>query len=221
MWRRTRRVITRVFLSLLALAFAGWTYQGIADRRDMASAPPGRMIDVGGHRLHIRCIGSGTPTVLFDSGLGDTSFAWHLVQPEIATFTQACAYDRAGQGYSDAGPSPRTSGTISEEMAELVRLSIDGAVIAVGQSLGGLNVRLLATRHPDRVAGLVLVDASHEDQGFDMPPLARFFPLACRVGILRILGVSVDPTRNYPATSSRTTTCQSLFDELTHIPESA
>src|SRR5262245_36455714 len=110
MWRWCRRIITWLLVLMIAAAAAGWSYQRIAERRDLAAhPPPGRMVDIGTHRLHMWCMGSGAPAVLFDAGLGDTSFSWHLVQPEIATFTQACAYDRAGQGYSDAGPSPRTS----------------------------------------------------------------------------------------------------------------
>lgn len=216
---------------LLVAAAAGWIYQRISDRRDLVrTPPPGQLVDIGTHRLHIWCTGVGSPAVILDSGLGGTSFGWGYVQPEVAKFTQVCSYDRAGQGYSDAGPSPRTTAQIVKEVAELLRRRSIVSVIAVGASIGGLNMRFLASQYPDRVAGLVLVDASHENQGFQMPPYASLIPIAGQVGIMRLLGASLggDPQLEAPAvrdferaTAFRTVRYQSMYEEATHIPESA
>jgi pimeloyl-ACP methyl ester carboxylesterase len=132
------------------------------------------MVDVGGHRLHIYCMGRGRPTVILDAGLGDSSATWDLVQSEVANFTRVCAYDRAGLGWSEPSPEPRTSQNIVSELeALLARLHIAGPYVLVGHSFGGFNQRVFASRHRDQVAGMVLVDSSHPDQ-FDLfPPAAR------------------------------------------------
>jgi pimeloyl-ACP methyl ester carboxylesterase len=179
------------FVSIAALS--GATYQWIATRRDLASAPPpGTFVDVGGYRLHLWCTGAGAPTVILDSGLGGTSAGWGFVQPEVARFTRVCSYDRAGMGYSDPGPSPRTARRLASELATLVdRSGIDKPLVLVGASSGGFNVRVFAADYPDRVAGLVLVDATHEDQPHEIPHIARFAPLLASTGILRLLGFSL------------------------------
>ena len=186
---RVWRVAVRVALVCVVASALGATYEWIQGRRDLAVAPPpGLMIDVGGYRLHLWCFGQGAPTVVFDSGLGGTAFDWYAVLRDVSGFTTACAYDRAGMGYSDAGPSPRTSRRIAGELAELVRLSETRLpVVLVGWSAGGVYVRVYASEHESQVAGLLLVDAAHEDQvaklaaaGFssDLPVWARFVPAA-------------------------------------------
>jgi pimeloyl-ACP methyl ester carboxylesterase len=132
--------------------------------------------------------------------LGGNAFDWGGVQPEIAKFTQVCSYDRAGLGYSDAGPRPRTSQQIVRELATLLdNAGVAGPVVLVGASIGGWNVRLFASQHEHRVAGLVLVDARHEDQGQrlaaagaaeDPPAIARIAPVLAYLGIARALGVA-------------------------------
>ena len=125
----------------------------------MSYPPPGRLVDVGTHRLHIRCAGQGTPAVIFDAALGASSLSWSLVQPAIARVTTACAYDRAGFGWSDAGPVPRTAGRIADELYELLRReAVRGPYLLVGHSFGGLVTRLFASRHPGETAGLVLIE---------------------------------------------------------------
>src|SRR5215467_9928767 len=178
------------------VAALGASYEYIAERGDLAAAPaPGRLIDVGGHRLHLWCFGQGAPTVVFDSGLGGTAFDWYPVLRDVSTFTTACAYDRAGMGYSDPGPSPRTSRRIAGELAELVRRSeMQLPIVLAGWSYGGLFVRAYASEHESEVAALLLVDASHEDQatrfaaaGFPsyVPLGERLAPFAAALGLLR------------------------------------
>jgi len=160
---------------LVLLAAGGLLYQGIASAVDASRYPaPGKLIDVGGYRLHINCTGAGRTTVILDAGLGGSSLDWSRVQPGVATFTRVCSYDRAGYGWSDSGPKPRTSGRIVAELhALLVKAGIPGPYILVGQSFGGLNVRLYAYTYPQEVAGMVLVDASHEDAFVRFPTLQQ------------------------------------------------
>ena len=128
-------------------------------------SPPGIMVELGRHRLHIHCTGEGSPVVIFESGLGGTSLDWSRVQPAVSEFTRACSYDRAGYGWSDPGPRPRHAVRLA---AELDRLLLSAGVpppyVLVGHSFGGLTVRLLAARREQTVAGLVLVDTVHERQ---------------------------------------------------------
>ncbi len=152
-------------LSILLFVFGCFSTAGAAPTDPQEHSAPGTYIWVGNHRLHIHCIGEGSPTVVFDSGLGGTALDWSRVQPEVARFTRACAYDRAGYGWSDPGPWPRNSEKIVCELDKLLGFAgVAPPYILVGHSFGGLNVRLFANLHPERVAGLVLVDSSHEDQ---------------------------------------------------------
>ena len=125
----------------------------------MPTPPPGRLVSVGTHRLHIRCEGDGVPSVIFDAALGGSSLSWTLVQPAVARVTRACSYDRAGFGWSDAGPLPRTAGRIADELHSLLRAaSVPKPYVLVGHSYGGLVMRVYAARHRDEVAGLVLIE---------------------------------------------------------------
>jgi pimeloyl-ACP methyl ester carboxylesterase len=168
---------------LVIAALSGATYQQLATRKELAATPPpGRLVDLGGYRLHLWCTGDGAPAVILDAGLGGTSAGWGFVQPEVARFTRVCSYDRAGMGYSDPGPSPRTARRIARELAELLaRGGIAGPVVLVGESIAGFYVRVFASDHPERATGLVLVDASHEDDAHDVPGMARFVPLLSTV----------------------------------------
>jgi pimeloyl-ACP methyl ester carboxylesterase len=123
-----------------------------------------KMIDIGGFQLCIRCVGQGTPTVIFEAGLGGGLADWITTQDRVAAFTCACAYDRAGVGNSDRSTEPRTSQQMVTELHMLLRNAhIEGPYVLVGHSLGGLNVQLFAMRYPDQVAGLVLIDPSFAD----------------------------------------------------------
>ena len=108
---------------------------------------PGQLVDVGGYKMHIDCTGQGSPTVILESGLGDTYISWHKVQPQIAQFARVCSYDRAGLGYSDSSPRPRTSRIFAEELHTLLHnAGISGPpYILVGHSMGGFDVRLYAS----------------------------------------------------------------------------
>jgi pimeloyl-ACP methyl ester carboxylesterase len=133
--------------------------------RPAAPPPVGRLVDVGGYRLHLACEGEGGPTVVMEAAIGETGLLWSLVQPAVAKVTRACVYDRAGLGWSDPSPRPRTAATMAEELHRLLGAAeVPGPYVLVGHSFGGLLVRLYAARYPQEVAGLVLVDVAHEQQ---------------------------------------------------------
>jgi pimeloyl-ACP methyl ester carboxylesterase len=232
MWRWTMRIFVVLGAFLIVAALSGATYQWLATRNDLAATPPpGRLVDIGGYRLHLWCTGNGAPAVILDTGLGGSSAGWGFVQPDVARFTRVCSYDRAGMGYSDPGPSPRTARRIASELAELLaRSGIGGPVVLVGASIAGFDVRVFASDHPERAAGLVLVDASHEDDAHEVPGMARFVPLLSALGVFRLLGVSFGPpveslapsVRPFArATSFRSAGYQAAADEIVHIRESA
>ena len=145
-------------------AWAVLTIGGVAVAQTAeAPAPPGRLVDLGGYKLHLNCFGKGRPTVVLDAGMGDSSAVWALVQPELSRTTRACTYDRAGTAWSDLGPVPRTMKQEVAELRELLRRANEsGPFILVGHSYAGLLARLYATTFPTEVAGIVLVDSTHE-----------------------------------------------------------
>jgi pimeloyl-ACP methyl ester carboxylesterase len=145
------------------------------EARELRDGPPGELVDVGGRHMHINRTGQGTgPTVVLDAGLAGFSTDWTLVQPEVASFAHVCSYDRAGYGWSDPAPGERASDVIATELHELLhRAGVPGPYLLVGHSFGGYNVRVFADRYPDEVAGLVLVDPSHEAFPDTLPPRAR------------------------------------------------
>lgn len=116
-----------------------------------------------GRSLLLRCAGSGPATALFDAGGSDWSLVWTGVQQQLARSVQACAYDRAGLGQSDAAPGPRTPSAIASDLHALIgKAGFNRPVVLVGHSLGGFNVKLTAALYPNDVAGLVLLDPSED-----------------------------------------------------------
>lgn len=172
------------------------TIASAVDRRRFP--PPGRMVDVGGYRLHINCQGTnvdGGPTVVAEAGAYGNSLTWGRIQPELARYGQVCVYDRAGLGWSDRGPGPRTGRRIASELHTLLqKADVKGPFVLVGHSLGGLYVRLYASQYPEDVAGVVLVDSVHEDQYLDTQKNSRrimqlkLFWLGADLGWFRLMG---------------------------------
>ncbi|MDE0102931.1 MAG: alpha/beta hydrolase [Bryobacterales bacterium] len=153
-------------------------------------AAPGMKIDVGGHRLHLRCQGSGTPTVVFEAGLPGSSLAWASVSGEVASFTTTCSYDRAGYAWSEPSPAARSAGNIVRELHLLLRNSgIAAPFVLVGHSFGGLLMQLYASQYPDDVAGMVLVDSSHSGLAHQSIDLDRIATIGRTVGILAPTGI--------------------------------
>ena len=167
-----RRVVRLLIVVIVLAVAAGVLYENISETRDRRFHPMlGQRVDVGGYKMHIHCVGQGSPTVILDSGLGDSYFSWHKVQPQIAKFTRVCSYDRAGMGYSDSSPRARTSEVIAEELHRLLQsAAVAPPYILVAHSMGGFDVRLFASLYRKDIAGMVLVDASHPEQQKRFPP---------------------------------------------------
>ena len=158
---------------------------------------PGRLVVVNGRRMHLVCSGRGEPPVILEGPQTGISALWAPVQKGIAAFAEVCSYDRAGFGFSDPGPLPRTSAEIATELhALLTSATVKPPYILVGASAGGFPVRVYAGRYSDDVAGVVLVDSSHPDvaREFHLPenPTAQynkweaFFPLGHALGIMKL-----------------------------------
>jgi pimeloyl-ACP methyl ester carboxylesterase len=196
------RVLAIVLAALLALAAGGSLWEWLAERHDHAAyPPPGRLVDAGGHRLHLRIEGPDEPgpTVILECGIGGaTSNNWGWIEPEVARFARVVAYDRAGLGWSDPGPLPRDGRRIVAELHRaLANAGLRGPYVFVGHSYGGLLARIFTDAYPEEVVGLVLAEPSHPAL-FERAPAFRravrgialavqLAPLAARLGILRLL----------------------------------
>jgi pimeloyl-ACP methyl ester carboxylesterase len=228
-----RRILLAIILLILAVAVCGFLYENVSEARDQRFNPmSGQRVDVGGFKMHIDCMGQGSPAVIFDSGLGDTFLSWRKVQPEIAKLTRACTYDRAGLGYSDASPQPRTSKVIAEELHTLLHAAgVAGPYVLVGHSMGGYDVRLFASLYRSEVAGMVLVDASHPDQENRFPRElkdmdrswlreAEFLEYTTPFGLPRLFGFCEDNPVERAAECNFHTAREGIA-ELKAFPESA
>jgi pimeloyl-ACP methyl ester carboxylesterase len=161
---QTAIMILVVLLGALALpVVAGAVYQAIETRRDRwRFPPPGRLVQVNEGRMHIHVTGEGTPTVVFESGMGASCLSWTLLQPQVAQFARAVSYDRAGHGWSDPVPEPRTARQIAQELHTLLDAAgIPGPYVLVGHSFGGYVNRAFAHLYCNEVVGMVLVDSLH------------------------------------------------------------
>lgn len=213
MSRRNRIVLKSLALLIATALVAGIVYEQLGRRRDRARFPQiGRSVDIGGRTLNIFCSGAGTPPVIFESGGPGPGAEWEVFQPEAAKFTQACWYDRAGEGWSDPGPFPRTSNAIAKDLHELLkRAGVLPPYVLVGASFGGLNSRVYGGLYPSEVAGMVLIDSAHEDElqrapkfflGRTAPrflwhPLQLAFKVAGFVGLLRLMQSSPSQNKNF------------------------
>jgi len=209
-WKRwIRRLLLAGTVLLCVAVLTGATWEFVCERRDARRFPQeGRSVEVGSFRLNIHCTGTGGPAVILDSGMGVPGMGWDLVQPDVQKFTRVCSYDRAGYGWSDPGPLPRTSRRIAKELHTLLQnAGIPPPYILVGHSFGGFNVRVYCGLYPNEVAGTVLVDSSNEDQSALVPAstaaadkrkirlLLRVYPVLLRLGVARwYLTRDADPT---------------------------
>jgi pimeloyl-ACP methyl ester carboxylesterase len=196
--RGTGKALLWLVVALLVLAVVGAIYQAIATELDeRAYPPPGKLVDVGTHSLHINCIGQGSPTVILEAANLGMSAHWVRVQQQLAQTTRVCAYDRAGLGWSEPGPEPRDARQISSELHTLLKdADTEGPYVLVGHSYGGLYARMYAARYSEEVAGVVLVDSSHPEQFTRSPEgramyeqnrrLGAILPLLTRIGVIRL-----------------------------------
>jgi pimeloyl-ACP methyl ester carboxylesterase len=235
------KIVACLLVSVLGLMLLGAIYESGAESADVrAYPPPGQMVDVGGYRLHINCIGTGSPTVVIDAGWGDWSAMWSWVQPEVAKTTRVCTYDRAGMGYSEAGPLPRNAKQFAKELHTLLhQANIPGPYVLVGHSLGGLPVRVFAHDYAAEVAGVVLIDSmspaqfsqsptgtkpqtTSQSSGFSIPVVLA------RIGLVRLFAgplgfkppLPPEVQKAFTAFSVTPRSIQTWVDEGAGMPES-
>lgn len=195
-----------IFVVLLMLILLGGVYEPLAEAADArANPPPGQMVDVGGYRLHIQCSGTGSPTVVIESGWGESSATWGWVQPEVARTTRVCTYDRAGMGWSESSPYPRTARQFAKELHTLLEKANEpGPYVLVAHSLGGYTVRVYAHDYPEEVSGLVLIDVQDLPASDAVltpapkPGRTSLVALLARVGLVRLLAGPLGAIQNLP-----------------------
>jgi pimeloyl-ACP methyl ester carboxylesterase len=189
--RRDLRSRTRVWLvypicAALFLSALGGAYETYRETADRTSYPmPGQLVDVGGHKLHISCVGNGSPTVVLEPGLGEPSTAMALIAPEVATTTRVCVYDRAGRGWSESAAAPQDGTQVATDLHTLLdRAGEHGPYVLAGHSAGGLYVMSFARLYPEQVAGVVLLDSMSPrqyDEVSDWPAFYEMFRRASAV----------------------------------------
>ena len=186
--RRDLRSRTRVWLLYpvcvaLFLSAVGGGYETYRETVDRANYPmPGRLIDVGGHKLHINCVGTGSPTVVLEPGLGEPSTAMAWIAPDVATTTRVCVYDRAGRGWSESAGAPQDGVEVAADLHTLLdRAGEHGPYVLAGHSAGGLYVLNFAQLYPDQVAGVVLLDSMSPQQYTKITDWPAFYEMFRRV----------------------------------------
>jgi pimeloyl-ACP methyl ester carboxylesterase len=169
------RISTRIALITIAIlliaAVSGAAFNYFAVRHYRKTYPvPGQMYSVDGRKMHLYCMGTGSPTLVLEAGRGDDFLVWARVQSELARVTRDCSYDRSGLGWSEYRTGQRDANTIPNQLHELLlQAAISDRLILVGHSLGGLIIRSYAARFPEQAVGLVLVDSSTPDQAVQLP----------------------------------------------------
>ena len=165
-FRALRYVLGAEVVFVVVIAVVGAIYQAISTSRDHRFyPPPGKLVDIGGYRLHLYCSGEGGPTVILDYGRVGSYLDWYYVQPQVARFTRVCSYDRGGYGWSDPSPKPRLPSVMTEELHTLLTNSGEKPpYVLVGHSFGSFDALMYAHKYREEVAGMVLVDGSHPDQ---------------------------------------------------------
>ena len=201
---RSGRAQLYLAFSILALSAVGGGYETLGEATESNAVPDtGRLIDVGGHKLYLTCVGSGSPTVVLEPGAGGTSSLLGWITPAVARSTRVCVYDRAGRGWSEAPDSLHDGAQVATDLHTLLhRGGETGPFVLAGHSFGGLYVRIFAAHYPDELAGLVLVDstASREPAMSVVPSsgdsssdeavgrVSVLASLAARVGLARVVG---------------------------------
>jgi pimeloyl-ACP methyl ester carboxylesterase len=230
---RARRLLTPVFVTLAAVA-VGALVQDVTSTQVRHDHPaPGRTFAMGDHRLHIDCRGAGGPTVVLFNGMGEFSASWARITDQVSDTTRVCAYDRAGQGWSDDVDEPQDGVTAAADLHTLLDAAGEhGPYVLVGHSIGGPYAMTYAAQYPGDVAGMVLLDSSSPRQFADMPayPLQyalmkrglSLLPTLARVG----LGPVIGPSSHLPgaegdlveAMSSTVRAQRNGRDELSMVP---
>ncbi|MEI6266310.1 MAG: alpha/beta hydrolase [bacterium] len=171
--QKAKKVALIVLCIVLGLMLFGFIYENVSEYIDSKTlTPPGQIVDVNGHKMHIYCTGenNGKPTVILESGAGGNYYDWYKIQPNIAKYTKVCSYDRAGIGFSDTTNNKHNNLDVAKELQNLLNAAnVPSPYILVGHSLGGFNIRLYTDKNKTKVAGMVFVDSS-------VPEMATFKP---------------------------------------------
>jgi pimeloyl-ACP methyl ester carboxylesterase len=214
MWRKVAERVVLSAVVVVAAAVAGSaSFNAVAQLWFRAhNPPPGETYLVNGHKMHMNCTGSGSPTIVLDAGLGNDSLIWGGVQPVLSRTTRVCSYDRAGFGWSDALPAPRDADHIAVELHELLlQAKVSGPIVLMGHSIAGIYMRDYATRYPADLAGIVFVDASTplQDENPAFKAMASRGPMQWSrvwlarsgliVGLPRLMGQCSQPIRGFEA----------------------
>jgi pimeloyl-ACP methyl ester carboxylesterase len=183
---RSRFWIVYPLIGIYALGAIGGGYQTIRTSLERRWYPaPGQLVDVGGHQLHLNCAGAGAPTVILESGLGETGDYWGWISAEIARDTKVCTYDRAGRGWSEAAAAPQDGVEVARDLHTLLdRGRVAGPLVLVGHSTGAQYVRIFAGRYPEQVAGMVLLDGQPAEALESLPEFPAFYNYFRRVSAL-------------------------------------
>jgi pimeloyl-ACP methyl ester carboxylesterase len=233
---RTRGWVVYPLLGVYALSALGGGYQTVGEFLDRRMhVAPGQLVDVGGHRLHLLCVGSGTPTVVLESGLGEAAAYWGWISTAVAQDTKVCAYDRAGRGWSDAAAASQDGAAVATDLHILLeRGHVPGPFVLVGHSSGAEYVRIFAGRYPEQVAGLILLDGQPAEAFESLPGFPVFYnrfrrvfallPSLARVGVGRLIyhdgfgGLPVEARDMQRFTYSSARSARSLRDEFAELP---
>jgi len=202
---RSGRWLLYPVFAVLAVASVGGGYETVREAADAYAYPmPGQLVDVGGHRLHLNCTGSGSPTVILQPGGGDFSSVMAWIAPPVANQTRVCVYDRAGRGWSEPADSPQDATQIAAELHTLLqRADVPGPYVLAGHSFGALYALAHAERYPGDVAGMVLIDSTNPATDADPAKatpydsssynavtdrVAALGAAAARLGLVRLIG---------------------------------
>jgi pimeloyl-ACP methyl ester carboxylesterase len=215
--------------AVMAAAAVGGAVETVGLASDQRSyAMPGQLYDVGGHRLHLDCTGSGSPTVVLMSGLGQNSAGWARIAPAVAGTSRVCAYDRAGQGWSEDAPARQDGVAAASDLHTLLdRAGEDGPYLLVGHSIGGDHAMVYADRYPEQVAGMVLLDATSPYQTAagtthaGPPGPVAVVPSLARLGVGRLFPTSFWSALPEPAASRYTAFATSPRSWRTTVDETA
>jgi pimeloyl-ACP methyl ester carboxylesterase len=229
---RGRWLLTPVLVGLAA-ASLGATTENVLEQRDQHSYPaPGARYEVGGRELHLDCRGQGSPTVVLFNGLGEISASWDRISGAVGTTTRVCAYDRAGQGWSDDAPAPQDGIAAAADLHALLAAAGEtGPFVLVGHSIGGPYALTYAARYPEQVAGMVLLDSSSPQQFTKIPSYPTQYaamrrglailPTLARLGLGHLAassGLSGESADRVKAMTSTARAFRNGRDEISMVP---
>jgi pimeloyl-ACP methyl ester carboxylesterase len=221
---RTRFLVVYPLLAAYALCAVGGGYQTVRASIDRhLYKAPGQLIDVGGHRLHLSCAGTGSPTVILESGLGETGAYWESISTAVAHDTRVCVYDRAGRGWSEPSSVAQDGIAVATDLHNLLdRGHVPGPFVLVGHSSGAQYVRIFAGRYPEQVTGMVLLDGQPAEAFEGLPIFPAFYVVFRRVFALlpSLARLGVGRLFYHADVGHLPANARSLRDEFAELPTS-